>query len=411
MLDRARRFYYSFDTNFWILAGGWFVAALGFASSIPFISIYLHAEIGLTPSQIGLFFGAQAVVRAAFQAIGGEMSDRVGRRLLLVHSQTVRALSCVLLGFAVGFHWGLWWMTALVTLNSITGSVFMPAVNALVSDLLPPHRRLDGYAVARSASNLGWAVGPAIGGFLAKESYSLLFYISAALMFASALIFRYYFKPPPLVARVDKFKISDLLTIKDDSNLAWHAGLTGILYLVVAQLIAPFSVFAVEMAGISESRLGILFTLNGAVVVAFQILVTRLLAKVHFTTQIAWGAFLYFIGYGMVGILIGFKYFVVAMLIVSFAEVVMSPASMTLTSHLAPKGRIGRYMGVRGFFETAGWSLGPLYGGLFLDHFGKQPAVAWILISSLALVAGVGYLVYGRILPRHFNIKGHIPQS
>jgi MFS family permease len=404
MLDRARRFFRSFETSFWILVVGWFVAALGFASSIPFISIYFHGELGLSTSEIGLFFGAMAIVRSVFQAIGGEMSDRVERRWMLVHSQTFRALSFLFLGLAIAFHWGFWIIAALFTINSIFGSIFMPAVNALVADMLPAQKRLDGYAVARSASNLGWAVGPAIGGFLAKESYASLFYSSAVLMLGSAMIFRYFLHLPKLVAPTDKFKVADLLAVKDDRNLAWHAGLTLILYLVVAQLIAPFSVYSVEMVGISEARLGILFTLNGLMVVLFQIVVTRLLRRFRFTTQLAWGSFLYFIGYGMVGMFVGFDYFVMAICVVSLGEVVMSPPGLTLTSHLAPKGRVGRYMGVRGFFETAGWSLGPLYGGIFLDKFAQQPAVAWLLISSLALVAGVGYLIYGRILPRKYNI-------
>jgi MFS family permease len=197
----------------------------------------------------------------------------------------------------------------------------------------------------------------------------------------------------------------DLLAVKDDKNLAIHALLTFLLFLVVAQLIAPFSVYAVEMVGISESRLGLLFTLNGLLVVLLQIPITRLLAHKTFTYQLAVGSLLYFVGYGMLGILVDFEFFVFALFIVTMGEVTMSPPGLTLTSRLAPPGRLGRYLGVRGFMETAGWSLGPLYGGVILDHFGSQPAIAWLLISSLALVAAVGYWLYGKHLPREYNIK------
>jgi MFS family permease len=76
----------------------------------------------------------------------------------------------------------------------------------------------------------------------------------------------------------------------------------------------------------------------------------------------------------------------------------MSPPALTLTSRLAPEGRLGRYMGVYSFFTSAGWSLGPLYGGWFLDRFGTQPQLAWLLIASLALVAFTGFLWFGRHL-------------
>ncbi|MCM2270978.1 MAG: MFS transporter [candidate division Zixibacteria bacterium] len=406
MLQRQLQFFRQFDPRLWVLVAGWFVAALGFAASIPFLSIYFHSELGLSTSQIGLFFAAQAIVRSIFQAVGGEMSDRMGRQGILIHSQTIRALSFLLLGMSIAYHWGYWWITALFTVNSIFGSLFMPAVHSLVADILPPEKRLYGYAVARSANNLGWAVGPAIGGYLAKASYPSLFYLSAVLTLVSALIFRYFLKVPPLTnAPTDKFRMRDLLAVKDDKNLAIHAVLTLLLYLVVAQLIAPFSVYAVSMVGISETQLGFLFTLNGLMVALLQIPITRLFAHKTFTYQLALGSIFYFVGYGMLGILIGFEYFIFALFVVTLGEVIMSPPGLTLTSRLAPPGRLGRYLGIRGFMETAGWSLGPLYGGVILDQYGAHPAIAWLMISSLALVAALGYWHFGKSLPREYNVK------
>ncbi|MBI5267792.1 MAG: MFS transporter [candidate division Zixibacteria bacterium] len=224
-----------FTRDFWILSLGWFIAALGFAISIPFLAIYFSSELGLTKSEIGLFFVGIAVIRAISQAVGGEMSDRLGRYGLVLHSQSARSVSFVLLGMAIGFKWGFWPVAILFGTNAVFGSLFMPAVNALVSDMLPPEQRLHGYAIARSASNLGWAVGPAIGGFMATTSYASLFYISAILSVGSLVVFWLYFTPPPVIVNQDRFKYTDLLAVKDDKFLATHAVLTLVLYLVVAQ--------------------------------------------------------------------------------------------------------------------------------------------------------------------------------
>jgi MFS family permease len=403
MFGRAYRFLAGFGRDLWILTLGWFVGALGFSASIPFISIYFHAQLGLSTIEIGMFFGAQAVVRAGFQAVGGEMADRVGRNVLLVNAQIARAVSFLLIALAITFDSGFWMIAALVTINSIFGSIFMPAVNALVSDIVPPERRLDGYAVSRAAENLGWAAGPAIGGFLAHSSYSVLFYMSAAITLASALIFWLFFKAPVQTRPKEAFKLSDLLDLKKDRHLAHYAILTFMLYLVVAQLIAPFSVYSVEMIGISEARLGLLLTINGLMVALLQIPVTRILRGYRLTTQLAAGAVLYALGYGAMGFFPQYGAFVILIMIVTLGEVVMSPPSVTLISRLAPEGRMGRYMGVYGFFVTAGWSFGPLYGGFFLDRFATQPELAWVLISSLAVVAAVGYVWFGRRLEGHFN--------
>jgi MFS family permease len=60
-------------------------------------------------------------------------------------------------------------------------------------------------------------------------------------------------------------------------------------------------------------------------------------------------------------------------------------------------------MGIFGFFTTAGWSFGPLYGGFFLDRFADSPEIAWMLISSLALMAAMGYIWFGRVIPRELD--------
>ncbi len=405
MIDRMFKFFKQFDRNLWILCVGWFVGALGFAASIPFLSIYFHGQLSMTTTEIGLFFGAMAIVRSVFQAVGGEMSDRVNRTILLVYSQLARAATFFLIALAIAYDWGFWWIAAFVTVNSIFGGVFMPAVNALVSDIVPAAKRLDGYAVSRAAGNLGWAAGPAIGGFLAHSSYSILFFISAVITTASGLIFWFYFKAPRQDTPPESFKFKDLIAVKDDKNLAMHSLLIFFLYLVVAQLIAPFSVYTVEMVKITEADLGLLFTLNGLLVTALQIPTTRLLGRTRFTTQLAAGSLFYFIGYGMLGFFTQFSMFALIIVVVTMGEMLMSPPSLTLTSRLAPEGRMGRYMGVYGFFVTAGWSFGPLYGGWILDNYGHVPHIAWLMIASIALVASVGYVWFGKWLPEEFNRK------
>ncbi|MDF1591463.1 MAG: MFS transporter [Desulfobacterales bacterium] len=392
-----------FNKDLWVLSFGWFVSALGFGISIPFISIYFHSELGLTITQIGLFFGFMAVVRSFFQAIGGEMSDHVERRHILIFSQLFRAVAFILLAISIYQQWGFLAISIFLLINSIFGAVFQPTANALVSDLLPPAKRLDGYALTRSAGNLGWAAGPAIGGFLAGYNYGLLFVISSAITFLSCLVFWMFLKIPQTNIPPDKFKFRDLFAIKNDPYLARHCFLTFLLYLVVSQLIAPFSVYAVEMVRISEYQLGLLYTLNGITVAALQMPVTGLLSKYKLSIQLALGAFLYAIGYGMMGFGSKFEHFVGIIMIVTLGEILMSPPALALTSRLAPAGRMGRYMGIYGFFITSGWSLGPLYGGLILDHFSYHHPLAWISISSLAVVSGIGYLLFSKKLPDRFN--------
>ena len=152
MFTSLTRFVARFDRDLWVLSVGWFVGALGFAASIPFLAIYFNEHLSMSTTEIGLFFGAMAVVRSVFQAVGGELSDRVGRAGLLVNTQLARSVTFVGMGLAIQEDWGFWVVAALVTLNSIFGGMFFPTVNALVSDILPEKQRLEGPVIAASQS-------------------------------------------------------------------------------------------------------------------------------------------------------------------------------------------------------------------------------------------------------------------
>ena len=332
MISRSISFVRQFEKNLWVLSFGWFVSALGFAISIPFIAIYFHSELGISLSGIGVFFGVIALVRSVFQAISGEVSDRMERRQLLIYSQLIRGVTFGILAMSIASNWGFYAIGACLVVNAMLGAVFQPVANAMVADILPSAQRLDGYAITRAAGNLGWAVGPALGGFLAATSYSLLFLISAFITLASAIIFWVLLKAPAVERTSERFQLRDVIAIKDDPYLAWHCILIFLLYLVVAQLMAPFSVYTVDIIGISETQLGYLYTLNGLMVVALQIPVTRLLAKASFTQLLAVSGIIYAIGYGMVGALAGFEYFVLAMIVITTGEMIMSPPSLALTS-------------------------------------------------------------------------------
>ena len=405
MVKRAKIFISQFDINLWVLALGWFVGAMGFAVAIPFISIYFSREIGLSLFQIGLFFGGLAIIRSAFQLIGGEFSDRVQRRSLLIYTQIIRGVAFLGMAYSILNNLGFFWVAFFLIINSIFGAIFHPAANAMVSDILPKGKRLDGYAITRSAGNLGWAVGPAIGGYMAAYSYGYLFIVAAVITTFSGIVFALFLKAPNVVQITDKFTFRDLLAIKDDKNLAIHSILIFILYLVVAQLIATFSVYAVEIIGLSEHQLGIIYTVNGLMVATLQLPITHLLQNRSFTFQLSIGAFIYAIGYGLIGLFSAFKYFLFAIVILTIGEMFMSPPSLALTSQLAPEGRMGRYMGIFSFFVSAGWSFGPMYGGFLLEHFSEQPIIAWMSISSIGIIAGVGYILFAKRLPAHLNIK------
>lgn len=401
-----------FPPTVWLLTFGWFVGSLGFATAIPFVSIYFNSTLGMSPGEIGIFFACMAVARGLFQAVGGEGYDRFGARQLLIWSQLLRVFAFVGLGLAVAFKTGLWPLSIALFFIFVLGSIFFSSLNASLSDSVSEKDRLDAFAIGHLGANLGWAIGPAIAAFLSGYSYSWLFYFAALLTLASGLVFRRF--PKREINRTSKeepFRMRDLLEVRKDPILLSHALLTFALQLVISQLIVPLSLYATTSGGYTAAQVGILFSLNGGIVVALQIPAARLAGRWPLTVQLWVGALLYFVGYSLIGWTSSFGQLAACIVIVTIGEVIVSPAQLALTSKLAPAGRTGRYMGVYGFFQTSAWSLGPVYGTIILEWLGASPKLCWLLISSLALVSMVGYILLHRKLRSRPSQRGMTMES
>lgn len=395
----------SFDRRVYILGVGWLVTAAGFAMVIPFLSIYFHRELGISMSVIGAFFGLGAVLRAAPQPFAGWLSDRLGRVPVMGWSLVLRAATFIAVGFAIMHHAGFMAIAAIVSVNYIAGAVLHPATNAMVADLVEKRQRLSAFALLRIAGNLGWAIGPGLGGFVAHHSYSLLFMLAGIVSLISGVYFLLALRDVPSVQPQDRtaFKLADMISLKKDPRLSEHCLVSFLLFLAVAQLVAALSVYSVESIGISQAQLGALYTINGLMVVLLQYPVSAFFEKYALTRQLTIGAVIYALGYGLVGFASGFTFLVMCMIIITTAEMIVSPPTLTLVANLSGPGKYGQYMGLYGFFQTAGWSLGPTLGGVLLDVFATRPMIMWLIIASLAIGASVLFRNFGRRLPNYVD--------
>jgi len=397
---RLRTGFESFDKRVYILGLGWLVTAAGFAMVIPFMSIYFHQELGMSMSAIGLFFGFSAILRSVPQPFAGWLSDRIGRVPIMGWSQILRALTFTGVGYAIMNDAGFYAIAAIISFNYITGAVLHPAANAMVADLVRKEQRISAFALLRIAGNLGWAVGPALGGFIAHRSYALLFYVAGVVALLSGVFFLLALRDMPRRERDSEanFRLTDIFNLRKDPKLYRHCLISLLLFLAVAQLIATLSVYSVDSIGITRSQLGMLYGINGLMVVLLQYPVSSILKKMRLTRQLALGGAVYAVGYFMVGLAPGYMFLIVCMVIITTAEMIVSPPSLTLVANLSTPGKHGLYMGVFGLFQTAGWSLGPMVGGAILDTFMSEPLIMWSSIALMATVSSWFYISFGRTL-------------
>lgn len=409
------------------------LGSMGFSITIPFLSIYLHGERGVAMSAIGGMFFIASLTGAAAQILGGEWADRHGRKIVMVVAQAGRSLVFAGMGVAVLLHAGFGAFVALTCVSAFFGRLFEPPSGAMLADVTEGEQRAEAFGIMRVAGNLGFAIGPAIGGFLAALSYSVLFFISAGILAASAFVVAWLVREslpeerrrgaeagigddlPPGMARTPAaaadrprrgIDLGSVAATLRDRRFLRHCLSCLILFTVLGQLMSTFSVYVVEWCGLSKPELGWIYSVNGAMVVLVQFPIVKLLAPYRMTTALIVGSVLFAVGYGMMGFVGGFGTLALAMMVVTFGEVVAVPATMNLSANFATAENRGRYMGVYGLFNSFGWSLGPLVGGALLDASHRIAWIPWSAIALLSLFAALGFWDLRRRLSRAMDREG-----
>ncbi|MCM2304653.1 MAG: MFS transporter, partial [Elusimicrobia bacterium] len=157
------------------------VMVAGLALSFPFLTLYFHEKRGLPMGLVGLAVSGAVAAAAVGQAIGGELSDVWGCKRVMSLALVCRAAFTAFLAAGVAGEWPVSVIVAIHVAASFVGNLYGPAVRAWIAHEHPAGERVRAYGALRVAQNAAWAVGPAIGGFMAGWSYALMFAATSAL--------------------------------------------------------------------------------------------------------------------------------------------------------------------------------------------------------------------------------------
>jgi len=170
-----RRMLRKYPAQFWLLFFGMLVSTIGTSMVWPFLTIYIRQTLNVPLTTIAGLITLSSVCSLISSSFVGQLSDRFGRKSIMVFSLLVNALTFYLFSQAATLtHFAI-----LMAVRGLIIRLYRIAADALVADMLPPEERLEAYSFMRTANNTGIAIGPAIGGFLAVTSYDIAFYIAA----------------------------------------------------------------------------------------------------------------------------------------------------------------------------------------------------------------------------------------
>ncbi len=387
------------------------ILLFGYGLSLPFFTLYLITQQNLPPAVAGLVIALAGLSRCVSSAISGELADAFGRKKVMMWGLFSQIIAMFALGLCIEFHAGAAWILTTYFLTTFLGAFFRPAANAWVTDNTNGKTRVEAFGIIRIGLNIGWALGPAVGGFLVRYSYSLAFFFTAILYGITILyVSRLVRDRKGMLRRARKPSfVSTVLSLKD-TRLAKICLYVVMITAVNSQLVVGLSVHCKEYLNMPEYYIGWFFTINGAVVVLLQTWATKWMKHVRLSTAMLAGCLLYSVGFGSVGFFHSFGMIGLGVFLAGVGELIVAPGEQTLVSNIASKETRGRYLGMLMVFYNFGAAAGFFLAGVLSDTLAPTwVALPWVVVGMVAVLAGLGFFSMRRYLTDKEDGKQNAP--
>ena len=377
----------------WLLAFVTFINRAG-AMVIPFLSLYLINVEGFTLPQVGWIMSCFGLGSLVGTFIGGKLTDTIGFYKVILGSLFLGGVGFILLQFIDTFY-GFCIGIFLLTLMADAGR---PAIFVAADTYSKPGNTTRSITLIRLAINLGFSVGPLVGGLIiAHISYTSLFWIDGlSCMIASLGVFL-LLKPK----KQKETSVEKEIVIKEGVPPYLNKLYILFFLIMVANSMAFVQYFSVmpiyyeQEHFLSEDLIGWLMFINGATIVVFEMPLIAWLdrKKISKTMATFWGIFFLGLSFLVLNFTSWSGVLVIAMFLMTLGEMIGFPFSNSLALEMAPKGRKGSYMA----FYSMSFSIAHLIG-----HNGGMNMVSnlgyfttWTLFSVFLLfIAGITVWLY-----------------
>ncbi len=373
----------------WLLVAGTTITRAG-AFVFPFLTIYLGQQRGLPLSTVGIVLAVGSVGLLAGNLLGGWSADRFGRKPTLVTALIVNALGFLALGRPdlAPASYAIW-----LSLGYLGSGMVGPAAAALVADETPEHLRPLAYATLYMGGNLGMAIGPLLGGVLARYSFGWLFIGDAVTTLVCALVIALGVHPRPVPG--DDVRLPGHLAV-------WRAHpsvlvFVGASFFLVAPLMGleyAVPLLVARTFGADLLWVGVIYSINAAVVLGSSVLVERWLRGRGEAWSMVTAAALWTVG--MIVLASGFSLgaLVMCTVIWTVGEVIGSITIPSFVAARVPRRSKGRMMALGDLVRSAAGVAAPIGLGFTWQTQGVWAVMLVLLV--LPMIGGALYLSMAR---------------
>ncbi|MBN1800398.1 MAG: MFS transporter [Candidatus Lokiarchaeota archaeon] len=367
-----------------------FTEVLGFSMVIPIIP-FLGLSLGLNAFEIGLIMSVFSFCQLIASPVTGKLSDRFGRKPVLLISQTSTLIGFLLLGFANS----VWLLVFARLIDGLLGSN-MTVSQAYISDVTPLQDRTKIYGYSSAVFGAGLIFGPVIGGTLSAINYTVPMLVAAFISLVS-IIFVILFLPESLSLKKEKIKIkfSDIIPIKEVKRFFKDSNVRKILLLLFMYnfgfmlFMSTFPLFAEQQVHVTAQEVGFLMSWIGILRVIFQsLLINPLQKKFGENSANSMGIISMLITMVLLVFTTEYIFAYIPLIFIAFGTGVCRPIFTSKLSKSVNKEATGSLMGVNNSLTSIVQIISPILGGILIQFLPSLflPALSAILFVILLIL-------------------------
>ncbi len=377
----------------WVLMATVFVDMIGFFIVLPLLPFYAE-KLGADPFRVGALVSSFALAQVASAPLWGKLSDRLGRRPMILTGLLISATAFVLFELAEAV-----WLLFLSRLVQGAGGGTTSVVQAYVSDTVAPEERAKALGWLTAATSAGVMLGPAIGSLAAAAGPIRPGYLAAGLCLANFVSAGLWLPESssdsarsggPAAARGSTRQVALEVLRRPGgpvSILVWIYALGMMAFMAMNGVVA---LYLERRFGVTEVTIGWFFAYVGGISVVMRaLLLGPIVRRTGELQALRLGALSIAFGLATAPLATDFWQLGLAILFVPVGTALLFPTTTSMVSGRAPKGQTGLMLGVQQSFGGVARMIGPLWSGAVFQHWGIAEPF-WIAAALMVGVAWVG---------------------
>ncbi len=372
-----------------------FIDLLGFGILIPILPTFAKIELLVDETAIGVVVAVYSFVQFLFNPVLGRLSDKFGRKPIIVISLFINAIGYILFAFTTSY--------ILLLVSRIVagiGGSSISVAQAYIADITTKENRAKGMGVIGAAFGLGFVFGPLMGGFLASYGYMVTGFASATFSIL-AFIFTIAILPEsnlnrnaPAETKRKLIDVDDLKNVFAKPERAMLIFLFFVLTFSFANIYGTFALLGLQVYGFSDMQNGFMFGIIGLTSAIVQGgLIGRISKVISKKNILKIGSFFIMVSLALIQYGATFLGLAIISIFLSIGTGMFQPTVLSLISEVTPENEQGVTLGVNQSVSAFARVLGPLWGGFAFEFLGyPYPFLTGAAFTLIIFIATLFYI-------------------